>query len=369
MDKLNTIKMKVPEGAEEGDSLTFSVNGKDLEIAVPVGSKPGDILEIQVQDDQPQDDDDEGDNDDDDNEASDIKRVELHSSIGVTLDLYSCIPGNDQESKDDEEKKDGADGTYAMPWPAGEHLAKRISSPSFEKHIQDSKTVVELGAGTGLCGLAFAAAATAKLAKRKGDVKKMSILFTDMPSAVDLLQYNLEMNKDRLCSQLEPGKFCAKALVWGKESQDIVPDGVDLILGSDLLYNVSLETFQDLCATIQSIDASKKAKVILSVRWRKPQEERRFFEMMNSAGYEFKLMQENTDSPYECNLEWREFGNPSCEKSNEFFTNSFVRVDGESKALKDISEDDMDVMSDQEFASFEKRFIQVYVVSKTTKSA
>ena len=365
MDKLKTMQIQVPEGADEGDSLTFFVNGKDLEIAIPVGSEPGDILQIQVQEDQPQDDDDEGDNDendDDDIEASDIKKVELHSSIGVTLDLYSCISDNDQESKDDEEKQDGADGTYAMPWPAGEHLAKRISSPSFETHIQDSKTVVELGAGTGLCGLAFAAAATAKLAKRKGDLKKMSILFTDMPSAIDLLQYNLDINKDRLCSQLEPGNFCAKTLVWGKESRDIVPDGVDLIIGSDLLYNVSL--FQDLCATIQSIDASMKAKILLSVRWRKPQEERHFFELMASAGYEFKLVHEDTDSPYACNLEWREFGNPSCEKSNEFFTNSFVRVGGESKALKDVSEDDLDVMSDLEFESFEKRFIQVYIGTK-----
>ena len=358
MEKLKTIKLQVPEGAEEGDSLTFSISGKDTEIAIPAGSKPGDILEIQVQVDQ---EDDEESNDSDNDENPDMKSIKLHSSLGVTLDLYSCVPGNDKEAKDEEEKIDGADGTYAMPWPAGEHLATHITSPSFEKYIDDIKTVVELGAGTGLCGLAFAAAATARLAKRKGDVKKLSVLFTDMPSAIDLLEYNLKMNQDRLRSQVEEHNFCAKALIWGEDSRDIVPSSVDLILGSDLLYNVSLEAFKALSATIESIDVCKKAKIILSMRWRKPQEERQFFELMANAGYEFKLMQESNDSPYSCDLEWREFGNPTCKRSNDFFTNSFVQVDGESKALKDVSENELDIMSDQEFESFEKRFIQVYI--------
>jgi ribosomal protein S18 acetylase RimI-like enzyme/predicted nicotinamide N-methyase len=361
-EKMKTIEMQVPEGAEEGDSLSFSYKGKATEIAIPAGSKPGDILQIQVQVDQQ---DDEESSDSDNGELSNMKKVELHSSLGVTLDLYSSVPGHDKEAKDEEEKKDGSDGTYAMPWPAGEHLAERITSPCFKKYTDDSKIVVELGAGTGLCGLAFAAAATARLAKRKGDVKKLCILFTDMPSAIDLLEYNLKMNQDRLCSQLEEQNICAKALVWGNDSRDIIPSNVDLILGSDLLYNVSLETFKALSATIESIDICKKAKVILSVRWRKPQEERNFFEIMASAGYEFKLMRESTDSPYACDLEWREFGNPTCKRSNDFFTNSFVQVDGESKALKDVSEDDLDIMSDQEFDSFEKRFIQVYIGSKS----
>jgi hypothetical protein len=52
-----------------------------------------------------------------------------------------------------------------------------------------------------------------------------------------------------------------------------------------------------------------------------------------------------------CHL--KEFGNPS--------TTMFVQIDNVSKPLKDVMEDDMDVMSDEEYETFEKRFIQLYM--------
>jgi hypothetical protein len=39
----------------------------------------------------------------------------------------------------------------------------------------------------------------------------------------------------------------------------------------------------------------------------------------------------------------------------------FVQIDNVSKPLKDVMEDDMDVMSDEEYETFEKRFIQLYM--------
>jgi len=362
MSQPKTVKLKVPDGAEQGDSVTFIFNGQEMEIPIPEGSKPGDVLQIQLGG---SDNDEDGPQDSDTSKSakdSEVTQVQLHSSVGVVLDIYSSIPDAEEN---DEEENDGADGTYAMAWPAGLHLAKHISSPSLENVIKDAKTVVELGSGSGVCGLAFVATASSKLSKRKGDAKKLNVLLTDMPSAMDLLEYNMKVNKDQLSSHIDEQSFRAKPLVWGKDTSALSLGSVDLILGSDLLYNVSIETFKALSSTIQAVDTTKKAKIVLSVRWRKPEEERTFFQEMESAGYEFNLLQEASDKSNLCDLEWREFGNPSCQRSNEFFTNSYVQVDGKSKPLKDVSEEDMDVMSDGEYEAFEKRFIQIYVGQKT----
>ena len=362
---LKTVQLQVPESAEEGDILAFLVEGKELEIPIPQGNKPGDILEIQIRVENP---DEDGDGDGDLSGTkidSEITKVELHESIGVTLRISSSVPGVEEEEDDDDKEtdtKDGSDGTSSMAWPAGLHLAKFISSPSFDEFIS-LKTVVELGSGTGLCGIAFAASASNKLSKRKKDAKALNIILTDVPKSKNLLEYNIRENEEKLRSSFN---LCAKPLTWGeeKDASDLNLSDIDLILCSDLLYNVSMETFKALSSTIQSLDPKKNAKIIISVRWRKPEEERKFFYEMEKLGYVFKLLNADDDDsndPYLCKLGWKEFGDPKNNASNNFFSSSFTQVDGETKSLKDVSEDDMDVMSDKEFNAFEKRFIQIYV--------
>ena len=383
LETVKTIQLQVPEGAEVGDSLTFSAEGKEMEIPIPEGSKPGDILEIEIQvEDGEDDEDNDNDKDNDDVDGCDsgqlslhdaVTKVELHSSIGASLAIHNSIPGV-PSLNDENEKNDGSDGTSSMAWPAGLHLAKFISSPQFDELVDigsSTKTVVELGSGSGLCGLAFAVTALSKLSKRKSDAKMLDIVLTDVPKAIDLLKVNIKANADQLSTHLlNEDNLRARQLMWGSEEDaralDLTNVDVDLILGSDLLYNVSMKIFKDLSCTIQALDANEKTKIILSVRWRKPEEERKFFQEMEHLGYEFNLllMKDNADNPYYCNLGWREFGNPNSEKSNDFFTDSYVQVGGESKPLKDITEDDMDVMTDGEFNAFEKRFIQIYVGQK-----
>jgi predicted nicotinamide N-methyase len=379
MSRLKTIKVEVPEGAEAGDSLTFSAEGKEIEFPIPDGSKPGDVLQIQIQVEGGEDDDDNDDDNGGDSGQSSlhdaVTKVELHSSIGASLAIHNSIPGVPSPNDDENEKKDGSDGTSSMAWPAGLHLATFISSPQFDEHIDigpSTKTIVELGSGSGLCGLAFAVTASSKLSKRKTDAKKLNIVLTDVPKAMDLLKFNIKANADQLSSHLDEDNLRARPLTWGSEEDasalDLTNVDVDLILGSDLLYNVSTKTFKDLSCSIQALDSNEKTKIILSVRWRKPEEERKFFQAMEHLGYEFNLLliEDDADNLYRCNLGWRDFGNPNSDKSNDFFTDSYVQVDGESKPLKDISEDDMDVMTDGEFNAFEKRFIQIFVGQKKT---
>lgn len=366
--------MMVPEGAGYGDSLTFNVNGNELEIAIPEGSKVGDILQIQVQveSDEEDVDDSKDATQDDDDDDNDVTKV-LLKNLGITLKLHNKIPSSVEASRfkdtgeTSEQGQMKCDGTFAMPWQAGIHLAQHICSDKFHERFADVRNVLELGSGTGLCGIAFAVNATNKLSKRKADIKKLHLILTDMPNAMNTLQYNLDVNKDKLSSQLEEKQVHIAPLVWGDDSNiDEIHSklknvgGADLILGSDLLYNVSMDVLKGLCKTIKELDSLKKARILLSVRWRKPEEERVFFELMRDNGYHFELL-EHDHSPYACQLNWPNFGNPKCQKSNDFFGNNYAKVDGESKPLKDVCEDDMDVMSDEEFDQFERRFIQVYI--------
>lgn len=376
MTKLRTIQLQVPEGVSDGDSIVFHVNGKEMELPIPHGSKPGDILQIQVTAQE-----DVADVSSSDTESSsEVTRVQLHKSVGVTLSIYSQLPhdytsdkiegGNNSDKAHDEDHRTD-DGTHAMPWPAGVYLAKKLSSPLLRQvTIPDVNIVVELGAGTGLCGIAWTATkmATAKTnhSERNGGGTKFQMTLTDVPSAMKLLGYNVQMNSHGQDLQTMVDYVGVKPLTWGEQQdvQNLNLGPVDLILGSDLLYNATSQVFHDLCNTIQAIDCEKRAKILLSVRWRKPEQERQFFEMMEVAGYDFQLFLDEDDLPICCDLDWKEFGNPKCVRSNEFFTDSLVQVNHVLKPLKDIMEDDMDIMTDEEYELFERRFIQIYIGQK-----
>lgn len=345
-------------------------------------------------------------------EASDDFKVLLHESLGITLEIH-CSIKNDflnehehkhehdnhhtKEDKDIMDKKEdsssgtpstqhSSDGTFAMAWPAGIHLSKCISSPPFYEFTTNKKSVVELGSGLGLVGLSFMTTATYLLSHRKNEVKKIQLVLTDLPSALPIIRHNVTCNKDKMSSISSNGEnITVEPLLWGCKSHVCSLAGdVDLILASDVLYNATMENYESLCSTIttllknKSTDKSEgegegeetkadisnsECEILLAVRWRKPEEERMFFQLMESKlGFQFDLILNGIDDKkYQCDLGWREFGNPTCAKSNEYFTNTFVKVQGQSIALKDITEIHMDSMTGDEYNDFEARFIQIYV--------
>ncbi len=387
------------------DSLTCVVDGTEIEIPIPLGSEVGDMLQIQLSETAEDDKDDSGDGGDDSGDPN-ITTVQLHDSIGITLDVHHSVPnadGDDGDGDGNKGKKDGSDGTHAMPWPAGIHLAKQLTSPKLKDIIVGMKNIVELGSGSGLVGLAVAAMISSQKVEQKQKRKKSKtsnvketegshsnakviITMTDFPSAIPLLEHNTKMNQDKISSSMNDSIcYRTESLIWGKSTRpptnkkntgikvgQSFGQNVDLIIGSDLLYNTKPETYKDLCSTIKDLDSTKKARMILSVRWRKPNEEREFFRQMEALGYKLSLLVLNNNNDddnddqdptnrHSCNLGWEDFGNPKCPRSNEYFTSTYVQVDGKSKALKDVSEDDMDNMSDKEYNSFEMKFIQIYI--------
>ena len=134
-----TISIQIPEDAAPGDTLTFTVDGAELELTVPEACLPGHVLEIQV-----------GGKKDTDFEDESVTRVALNNDTTLVLH-HCCDPRND------------VDGTHAMAWPAGEELARQLVSSSNNVLTQfaSCRSVLELGSGLGLVGLALAAAAAA----------------------------------------------------------------------------------------------------------------------------------------------------------------------------------------------------------------
>jgi predicted nicotinamide N-methyase len=320
---MRTLTLQVPDDAEEGDTLTFVVNGQELEVPVPFGSKPGDVLEIQV---------DNNERQDDENDL--ITMVDLGG--GRILELNSELPKDfaDQNQTDDNDDDDECDGTYALPWAAGFEIARRFNEIDFE--VQP-KRVLELGSGLGLVGMAYAI-------KQLGQDGIM--VLTDLPSAMPLLRYNLERNKDIL-----PARVCSRTLQWREESAPPTEPPYDCIIGSDLLYNV--QTISALVATIRRLLHPTKGTMILAARWRKPELERDFF---RTSGLEWSLLPSST-----CQLSWEEWGNPSVEASNLYFQQTMVSIQGTPKALADITEDETRKLTTQEFEAWEQAHIQLYL--------
>ncbi len=387
------IHIQIPSNAEVGDALTFSVEGIDFEIPIPEGSEPGDVLQIQVSkvgsDDQ--EDDDENQNSrrsaeeemlQNGNEEVMINSVPqqsnygdgfksyiipLHESLGITLEMQYISTLVDESAQSLNETIND-DGTCAMVWPSALHMAKHITSPNFQDIVKNKKSIVELGSGLGGVGLSYSAAVTSTLSKIKENHKKeINILLTDFPSALSFMEHNIAWNRKRSPNNEDMFQnVTTESLIWGNQEKPCSLAGkTDLILASDILYNATMNTYDSLCETICSLLPKSKGsscEMLIAVRWRKPDQERKFFEIMESQiGFQFELVHgAMDDEEIQCVLDWRSFGNPLCDKSNLYFTNTFTKVNGVSLALKDITEVQMNEMSEDEYQSFESKYIQIY---------
>ncbi|KAF3388489.1 Protein-lysine N-methyltransferase EFM6 [Penicillium rolfsii] len=114
-------------------------------------------------------------------------------------------------------KEDLKNGCGGQLWPAGMVLSKYLLS----QHSKDmaGKSVVELGAGGGLVGLAVA----------RGCEVGMPIHITDQLPMFKLMKDNIALNK------LE-SKVVASILDWGEPLPSHIPSKPDIILAADCVY-------------------------------------------------------------------------------------------------------------------------------------
>lgn len=243
------ISVQIPEGAEPGDSLTFHANGQDFTIEVPIASVAGDVLQIELanhnveKNKATEDSGMEVENDDDD-KATTIEMV-TGSKITIVPEFVAASTYHDN-----------SDGTHQLVWPASHFIVKFINTPDFCRKVLNSpvNSVLELGAGHGLLGMAFADVAS-KIQANKGT---MRLILTDVEEALPQLKANIRSNEGVLGPSVN---VSALPLKWHAQPISKTNSNLDFLLGSDLLYNCS--TIPALVATIRRLVFKK---ILLSVR-------------------------------------------------------------------------------------------------------
>ncbi|CAG8042957.1 unnamed protein product [Penicillium olsonii] len=129
-------------------------------------------------------------------------------------------------------KEDIKDGCGGQLWPAGMALAKYLLS----RHATDlsDKSIVELGAGGGLVGLAMA----------RGCHLEHPIYITDQEPMFTLMNDNIQLNN------LGPNATAA-ILNWGEPIPKQIPSKPDVIIAADCVYFEP--AFPLLIATLQDL--------------------------------------------------------------------------------------------------------------------
>lgn len=121
-------------------------------------------------------------------------------------------------------------------WPAAAALVRCLETPVWRTRLTEARLIVELGAGTGACGLAAAA------------LGARNVLLTDQPALLPACVSNVTANGMEASVR-------AEALEWAEElPAEVLPQGADLVLMSDCLNPVYGETHaQCLAATLHAI--------------------------------------------------------------------------------------------------------------------
>lgn len=159
------------------------------------------------------------------------------------------------------EKLEAGYGGYS--WPSSFVLAALLASnqPAFARNSLQISRMVELGAGCGVAGLAYASLFTSTSSKRGGFSSPKLVLLTDrFPDLLDNLQNQIIVNKlDATCGVelldwLEP-ETTARLLISTKSNNQpfaLSPNSSSalpyLLLGADVFYDPSL--FDGLLKTI-----------------------------------------------------------------------------------------------------------------------
>ncbi|KAH9518621.1 Methyltransferase-like protein 21A [Bulinus truncatus] len=136
-------------------------------------------------------------------------------------------------------------GVAAVVWDSAVVLGEYLQS---NPYLIKGKKVIELGAGTGLAGLVAAALGA-------------DVILTERASAMTHLTQTLTSN-----SFNKNWKIMAKVLDWTEPIDSQLSDGVDVVIGADIIYIE--ETFKDLLKTLKSLTSNNNVQILLSCRIR-----------------------------------------------------------------------------------------------------
>ena len=308
------VSLQVPENAAPGDTLEIFLDGNRLEIPVPENSVAGDILQVQV-------------GEDSNDEIDQTSSIKIQTAGGECLTIFSSESDNGELIED-------CDGTCSFPWRAGLVLADFLSQSPLLDVSQGSK-VLELGCGLGITGLCFGSYFRKRIEQ---------LTLTDCASELELLHRNVSQNRSIL-----PKTEIAN-VKWSADPALLPGNRYDWIIGSDLLYNT--DSIPVLVKTIEAL-LVEGGNVLFSVRWRKPESERLFFETLQSGKHRmrWKLLHGQSETP------WSEYGS----HRDSFFRRTMIGVNGRPKPLGTVGETDIETMTREEYDAWDSFQVQVYL--------
>ena len=155
--------------------------------------------------------------------------------------------------KDWRDRHTAREGVAACVWSTGVvGLSTLLTATADERSQRDGArpyAVIELGAGTGAVGLAFAAAAAAR-----GGGSPCRLTLTDLPPVLPLLRHNAALNASRV------PVVTSLPLIWGDADAHAAARRAaggtpyDVLIGSDLVYSTAAHA--DLLDTISALALS-----------------------------------------------------------------------------------------------------------------
>ncbi|XP_065063220.1 protein N-lysine methyltransferase METTL21D-like isoform X2 [Rhopilema esculentum] len=192
-----------------------------------------------------------------------VRELELNN---CSLEIYQQLEGD----------------VGCVVWDAAITLAKYIDLQQSKGQMQwKGMNVIELGAGTGIVGLAAATLGA-------------NVTITDLPEFIPLMEKNISLNT----KSFKEAKITAKKLKWGEDLENFTST-YDVILMADLIYYK--ESIEPLIQTMVGL-SSKGTKILMSHEERttgnKQELERQFFELAKEHFEIKKILLEEQDSVY-----------------------------------------------------------------------
>lgn len=146
-------------------------------------------------------------------------------------------------------------------WSSAFALARYLSGDA--RALIERRSLIELGAGTGLVGIACA-----KLGAK-------SVILTDLPVCLDLLRTNIEANEVENSASVQ-------VLDWTNNGDFSAV--ADIIIMADVVYYDQIPLFEAIVSTLRRI-VTTSSHVIMAYKQRDAENESLFFDMMKGEGF------------------------------------------------------------------------------------